>query len=126
MEYLRTDSMRFDICIASGVLYHMRSPVELIHLLARRSDRLFLWTHYYDPAPISRNGPVAERFRGECAVQWNGFCGGSESHSYWMSREEILACLRWLGFEDVRIAFEEPEFAHGPCFALAALRHRSG
>lgn len=143
MEYLRTDPTRFDICIASGVLYHMRRPVDLLALLAARTDRLFLWTHYYDPAAIARNGPVAERFTGSApadhagfrhtlhryeyrqALEWNGFCGGSESYSHWMEREAILACLRWLGFDELRIGFEDPDFPHGPCFGVAALRRQS-
>jgi hypothetical protein len=29
LEYLRQTSPKFDVCIASGVLYHMREPIEL-------------------------------------------------------------------------------------------------
>ena len=38
----------FDICFASGVLYHMRNPAELIALIARATDRVLLWTHYME------------------------------------------------------------------------------
>jgi hypothetical protein len=41
-----------------------------------------------------------------------------------MSRADILAGLEHFGFDEIRVAFEEPEWPHGPCFALAALRNR--
>jgi SAM-dependent methyltransferase len=43
-EYLRSGSERFDAAIASGVLYHVRQPVELIQNLARVADHVFIWT----------------------------------------------------------------------------------
>jgi hypothetical protein len=142
MEYLRADTTWFDVCIASGVIYHMRNPVELLARLAERTDRLFIWTHYYDAEAVASAGVIVDRFREAIpseyagfhhtlqryeylhALQWNGFCGGSETYSHWMLRDDILACLKWLGFDDVRINFEYPMYPHGPCFALAALRHR--
>lgn len=56
IDYLRANQKRFDICVASGVLYHMLNPVELIALAAKVSDRLFLWTHYYDQKIIAARG----------------------------------------------------------------------
>lgn len=141
LEYLRTNTTRFDICVASGVLYHMRHPVELLARLAERTDRLFLWTHYYDPFLIARQESVAERFRGSTpaeyagfahtlyryeyrhALEWTGFCGGSESYAYWLNRGDILACLGRFGFDEIHVGCEDPHFHHGPCFALVALRH---
>ena len=48
VEYLRSCGERYDVCFASGVLYHLRNPVEAIALAARAAGRLLLWTHYYD------------------------------------------------------------------------------
>jgi 2-polyprenyl-3-methyl-5-hydroxy-6-metoxy-1,4-benzoquinol methylase len=48
MEYLQGGEEHFDVCFASGVLYHMRNPVETIALLAKSARQLFLWTHVYD------------------------------------------------------------------------------
>jgi SAM-dependent methyltransferase len=142
MEYLRADVPHFDAIVASGVLYHLRHPAELLARLAERTDRLFLWTHYYDAELIAKVGIIADRFVGSepahyagfrhtlhryeyrHGVQWNGFCGGPAEDSSWMSRADILAGLEHFGFDEVRLAFEEPEWPHGPCFALAALRNR--
>jgi len=38
-----------DLVVASGVLYHMTQPVDLLQKIAAVSSRLFLWTHYYHP-----------------------------------------------------------------------------
>ncbi len=141
VEYLRAAPPRFDAVVASGVLYHMANPAELIALLSRVTDRLFLWTHYYDAALISRKPKTAASFTGEYQAQYDGFsykvfrqqygrsfgmrrfCGGSRPHSHWMPREDIIACLRHFGFDGIRTAFEEPDHAYGPAFALVALRN---
>src|SRR3954451_816201 len=49
VDFLRQRQHAFDVCVASGVLYHMQNPVELIELLSQACRRyLFLWSHYYD------------------------------------------------------------------------------
>src|SRR5262249_11241889 len=134
------DPPRFDACLASGVLYHMTSPVELIALLARTTDRVCLWTHYYDANIISRSHRLARLFsiqlpgehegyrhtlyhRGyKEALGWGGFCGAGQTHSHWMGRDEILAALRHFGLTRIAIAFDEPQHVNGPAFALVACR----
>jgi hypothetical protein len=140
VEYLRTNSTKFDVCIASGVLYHMENPAELIALVAKTSDRLFLWTHYYDRNLISSNSGLSHKFsKGTSAeyggfqhvlyrqsykqaLKWGGFCGGSHEFSHWMSREDILACLKHFGLSHIQIGFEQPNHPNGPSFALVAIR----
>ena len=39
---------RFDLCWATGVLYHQVDPLALLRSIARVSDRVFVWTHFYD------------------------------------------------------------------------------
>ncbi|MBV9158728.1 MAG: class I SAM-dependent methyltransferase [Acidobacteriaceae bacterium] len=139
VEYLRAAPSRFDAVIASGILYHLANPVELIALLSRVTGRLFLWTHYYDAVLISHKPKTAASFTGEDQIDYEGFsaqlfrqqygrsfgmrrfCGGSRPHSHWMRREDILACLRHFGFTEIRIGFEEPDHASGPAFALVAM-----
>ena len=41
VEYLRHTCETFDLILASGVLYHMSNPVELISLISRRADRFY-------------------------------------------------------------------------------------
>jgi hypothetical protein len=60
VEYLRSGNERFDVVIASGVLYHMKNPAELIALLSQATDKIFIWTHYYDRDLVSSNPLIPE------------------------------------------------------------------
>ncbi|UYU17603.1 MULTISPECIES: class I SAM-dependent methyltransferase [Methanoculleus] len=141
IEYLRNADTKFDVAIASGVLYHMRNPVELIAMLSKVSDEMFIWTHYYDQEIISQNSLIPANKFGNCtiseyggfkhelhryeydaALDWTGFCGGSDLFSNWMTREDILACVEHFGFSDIRINFDHPQHPNGPAFALSATR----
>lgn len=138
MEYLRHQLESFDLCVASGVLYHMCHPVEMIALAAQRSAQLFLWTHYYDQEICRQNLLLRPRFSSnhqanyqgftytqhryhyKSARAWNTFCGGPASYSHWLSKEDILACCRYFGFHTIKISHDTPLHPHGPSFALLA------
>jgi SAM-dependent methyltransferase len=139
IEYLKApDCPQFDIGVASGVLYHMVNPVELIYLLTKRCRRhLFIWTHYYDEAWASTRNvqskfPFTEQVEyagfshklvrqlyGE-ALDWAGFCGGNQIYSNWMYRDEIIECLHYFGFTKVQINFEQYNHPNGPALTLLA------
>ncbi len=38
--------LRYDLIVASGVLYHLRDPLSFLERAAAATDALFLWTHY--------------------------------------------------------------------------------
>lgn len=139
VEYLKESSEQFDLILSSGVLYHMRNPAELIALLARHTNRITLWTHYYDEriqsdpnirskfpshAPAETEGFRHTLYRQEyqASLSFSGFCGGSEEYSNWLSRAELLNCLSYFGFKDIKIGHEQPDHPHGPCFALVATK----
>ncbi len=138
VEYLRSATDRFDVVLASGVLYHMRDPVGLLELISKVTDRVLLWTHYYDAQAIDpklrpkfTGDDAAEvggfrhtlhRYEYQAALGWAGFCGGSADHSFWLSREDILRALRHFGFARCDVAFEAPDHQNGPSFAVAAQR----
>lgn len=142
IEFLRQDEApSFQVCLASGVLYHMQNPVELIALLTRRClEHLFLWTHYYDPAVIAATPSLSPKFNSatqseyagfqhtlyrqeyQAALAWSGFCGGSAPISAWMTRDDIFRCLEYFGFEVQGINFDQPDHQNGPSLALIAKR----
>lgn len=137
-EYLRACDTRFDASFASGVLYHMRDPIELIALLSKASRQLFIWTHYFDAALINAKAQYIQKFPSQTvgeyggfkctyhryeyqtALDFQGFCGGSAPYSNWIQRDDIIACLRHFGFSDIRTSFEERDHPNGPAFALVA------
>jgi hypothetical protein len=136
LEYLRVTDRHFDVGIACGILYHLTNPVELLELLARRCDSLFLWTVYYDPEFIAQN-PVpgakfseavqmetagfkhtVHRFNYGPSLDWKGFCGGGDVFSYWMEKEPIVDALRHFGFTQFRT--EQHPNIHGSALLVAA------
>jgi Protein of unknown function (DUF1698) len=139
VEYLRSSDERFDVVLASGVLYHMQEPVELLQLAARKAPVLMLWTHFYDAAVVRATQPAAKfgaieprSFDGLAyeaaeqryfeALEWAGFCGGPAMTSRWMTKPSILDVLDRLGFTTVVTGFEQIDHPNGPAFALFARR----
>lgn len=134
--YLREEEETFDVSIACGVLYHMKNPVELIELLAKRVRFLFVWTHYFDSQLIEQNDVVKSKFSGSWvashmgfdhrlhaygygeALDWKGFCGGGSESCNWMEKEEMLRAFNHFGFEllDEKL---ESNHIHGPAVWLA-------
>jgi len=140
-EYLRDTDQKFDMCLASGVLYHMINPIELIALIARVTDRLCLWTHYYDHDTISGSPGLSRIFsKGEPseykgfqhtiyhreydkkALGSGGFCGGGKPFSYWLSRDDIINSLKYFGLTEVNIGFDDLGIQDGPGISLVAVR----
>jgi hypothetical protein len=133
---------RYDLAVASGVLYHMADPVTLLARLARAADRLYLYTCYYDAPTIDARPQLAARFRGSEAREVEGFrhrlyvhsyqaarfhpafCGGPAPTSRWLSREDLLGALRHVGFTDIEIGLDEPAHPNGPVLALVARQRR--
>ncbi len=134
IEYFKNDPQKYDSIIASGVLYHMTNPVLLLKLISNISDKLFIWTHYFDPTILRGN----KQFSGETvdiegskfvgskryyaeALGWAGFCGGSSEHAVWLGRDEILRLLQKLGYK-IEVGFDHRDHPNGPAFALCAVR----
>lgn len=138
VEYLRDAPPRFDAAIASGVLYHMVEPAQLIALLANATEHLYLWTHYYDEELVASDRQLSSMFTSRFENDYRGFrhtlfryeywgsfasrrfCGGTRPHAHWMTRSDIIGCLEHFGFSGIRISFEAPDHPDGPAFALTA------
>ena len=104
MHFLEVENERYDPVFASGALYHMEKPIELLHKISKLSDRIFIWTQYYDYHVLSKRPDFTRKFQPlseieheghiyECATQsygealgWAGFCGGPESVSKWLKK----------------------------------------
>jgi hypothetical protein len=120
-KWLERSGQRYDLIVASGVLYHMADPVRLLELASGCSDAIFLWTHYFSeeamPENDSRRGAMTGKvdirpFKGvdirlhkrsyHGAWRDKAFCGGIYDQHSWMEKSQILEILSLLGFEDIR------------------------
>jgi hypothetical protein len=140
-NYLNSTVCRFDICWASGVLYHMTQPIELLHKIKKVSDRIFIWSHYYDYEYINNSANMTYFDASKDLIhQVSGrsirlhhrnyqnpddgapplFSGGGEQYSYWMEKDDILFILTNLGYTRIDLGGDEPRYAPGPAFWLVA------
>ena len=141
LDYLeRYPEAHYDLCVACGVLYHMRDPLRMLGLCSQHADEIFLWTHYYDAAVLGSNANQAYRFGGVVDCEWEGFkargyrraygaqiwnplhLGSDASYSVWLERTTILEALEHFGFHDSIIGEDELGHAAGPAFSLLARR----
>jgi SAM-dependent methyltransferase len=132
MAYLRENEAAFDLIFASGVLYHMVRPLELIYLICRRGARALIWTHYYDPAraaeflaprTVDHAGVSALHHPKPYSDRGDGqFWGGLETSACWLGRDDILAAFRAYGHTRVEVVDEQPDAIGGPSFTLITSR----
>lgn len=139
-KYVTECQSCFDFILASGVLYHMTTPIELLEGMANVADSFGIWTHYFDRRIIEFNAnicdkfdlePVIRKFRGRevalhkqrylAALNWKGFCGGSTPESYWMTKDGLLNVLAGLGFS-VETHMDHQDHPNGPSILLYAAR----
>jgi hypothetical protein len=138
MAYLRAPVGPFDVCVASGVLYHMQNPAELLDLLSQRcAQHLFVWTHYYDRDLIAKSG-TAHKYPSsrphthkgfehtlyvheyQRALDQPSFCGGSAPSSCWMTKADIVGGLEFFGFTNIRVVGDQLDHPNGPAVTLHA------
>ena len=138
LEYLDGTHARYDLCWASGVLYHVTDPIRLLEGITRVAKTVFVWTHYVHPARWS--DPTASTFFDPSkrkAISYEGrlitlhhrnynqpvgshFGGGRESYSYWMEYEDIVHVLAARGFRRIEMGIDNPRHPSGAaCFFIA-------
>ncbi len=121
---LAEEQGRFDLVLAQGVLYHLKDPLLTLGHILRISDRVFIWSHFFDEQAMPGGDPRRAPFTGKVETRrsdgdslryhersYSGgqssssFCGGSSSHSVWIEKGETIALFEKHGFR-VETAFE--------------------
>ena len=139
-SWLAAGDDRFDLIVASGVLYHFKDPLKALHDMARRTDKIFLWTHFthegFMPAGDLRLSAFTSERRQRTvegftctyrtrsydgAQASEAFCGGVSTESVWIDHAAILGALSHWGF-DTEEAMLDPGHANGPCACFLATR----
>jgi hypothetical protein len=142
---LSPEKRKFDLVLASGVLYHMSNPVEFLEKFSHFSEKIFLWTHYFDfdlskwnpilkeqlnngkwnyktPEIVNYSGLDVKIVRQQYgdSLGWSGFCGGPEEYSYWIEKNDLISLLKKLGYSKIEVSFDDIAHQNGPSFCVLA------
>lgn len=137
-DWMRQSTQLYDLVVACGVLYHMRDPLALLELCARKAPALFLWTHYVADSERERAAQAQSPYYSTDrrlgfdvrlfersylgAEQADKFCGGVFDNPRWMFRDDLPEALAALGYDDIRIGHEDLTHRNGPAFCIYARR----
>jgi hypothetical protein len=130
----------YDLIVACGVLYHLTDPLHMIELAAKRTNAIYIWTHLFTdettPPPGDPRRPLFEQIaeqhqfhginvramrRSYALAQDNvAFCGGMKDEHRWLHRDDLIAALRVVGFQDVQTADDQPNHLFGPALSIFA------
>ena len=141
VPWLQENKLAFDFVHASGVLYHMVDPIELLDLLCTTSTQLYLWTHYADLDAMPTTDPryiagiigvetsyahgreyklYRRHYQGSPTTDPK-FCGGVHKNPAWLEKSMILHVLHQYGFSTT-IEHDVAGHANGPCFSVLATK----
>lgn len=84
---------RFDCVWASGVLYHLPNPLDLMRRIARVTGRCYGWTHLADHVDAECEG-----YKGRLYREAGDALSGLSPRSFWLLPEEFLAAWRDIGW----------------------------
>lgn len=136
LTFLQESRERFDMVYCAGILYHMENPFELIKAISARTERVFLWTHYYAPGgcpagvvhvpkAVLCDGVEMTFYEHTYPDSGSGpFWGGNRPSASWLSREDIERCFRHFGYA-LTVHADQPTL-HGPCITATAIREQRG
>lgn len=111
IEYLKDSTKEYDLCLALGVLYHMKDPLELISLISKASKRIILWTQLagdkqvadWQPTKVKEGAFHAQGYINDYGQGTNlgKFIGGIENYAVWLTRDSLVESLKHYGFTNI-------------------------
>jgi len=131
VEYLGDSDESFDLIFASGVLYHMEDPVELLYRISRKSDRLFLWTHYVPEKSVRKwtkgsdyegHGFRCRYFRYDYPERPSRAYGGTAPFCNRITQGAMTKALETFGYKNIRIVADNVDHPGGPAISMVAWR----
>lgn len=112
----------------------MIDPVQLVYDIAKVTDNLFLWTHYYsdkrrDLASTFEAEPIliSKNYKGYKHYYFQPsnveFLGGTRPYSVWLKRDDLFSLLREAGFKNAMLLNESLDAANGNWVTLFASKN---
>ena len=78
---------RFDLVLATGILYHLKRPWDLVARIQAVTDLCLGWSHVAPVASEQREG-----YSGSPYVEGCGESAGLSPESFWLTSESFLSC----------------------------------
>ena len=122
VKYLKMNKQKYDVVFANGILYHMQNPIELLELLGNTTDKIVMWTHYYDENHIRKNRKIAKNFSPLKNLQYKNFSYDAAQQHYNEGRLLIALLSRLFPLRLRRTKIGWTGFCGGHCRLLSGLR----
>ncbi|MEB3266016.1 MAG: hypothetical protein VKN13_05310 [Cyanobacteriota bacterium] len=130
------DTPVYDFISASGVLYHMKDPIDALDLMCSHCLSLGLWTHFITdefidawPGRWVEHHLISDEqsFTGYkqyygTGLESHAFCGGGQDYAIWLKKDDILQRIMSHGFT-INIRDIDADHPNGPCMTLFASKH---
>ena len=141
-RYLAERPRRFDLILASGILYHLSDPLKVIQDMIAMTDRIGIWSHFYEPEAVAQAyaPPRSNPFTGRSSPRTlesdtltyhehdygatagsKAFRGGIRQTSSWIEKDALIALFERHGFR-VALGHDEAIRPGGPAACLFAQR----
>lgn len=143
-EFLEKTDEKYDFVWASGILYHQVDPLRLLSLASQRSNRIFIWTHYFDEQCID-SATQGDLFKKELDSQSNlngeefiyhfrsygmecfdkmpsNWSAGTGLYANWLAKEDLIRALNTLGYNDIKLQIDGVRIDDLPVISLLASR----
>lgn len=122
-------SGKFDLIFCLGLLYHLPDPLRALSWFARQGDRLFLGTHFVEPAVIHLYHNLEDGVYSDQDKNYRGMwyreggiedrLSGMSGDSFWPYEEDLLKMLEDAGFKTVHVLGKDYQ-NHMPHITLLA------
>jgi hypothetical protein len=143
-KFLLNIDEKYDFVWASGILYHQVDPLQLLQLASQRSDRIFIWTHYFDEQCISSatqghlfneelnsistldGKDFTYHFRSYGMKDFDSmpkeWSSGTGLYANWLTREDLIKALNKLGYKNIKLQVDGVRLDDLPVISLLASR----
>ncbi len=142
-KWLENSGETYDFIIASGIFHQVQDPVRLLEFIALRTPAFFLSTPYAsdtirranDQEPNASTGTVEKRHGLQLRYYERSYRGAASDEGVpepvdetcrLFERDDILALIRVLGFDDIRVAHDIASHKTGSSFSIFARRTSAG
>lgn len=134
--YLATTKDRYDMVLASGVLHEQPDPIALLESMAAVTDRVAIWTHYWDASratdsqlaavidATAHDTPCRGKLVKVHPIRSQGATAADDAPIFasWLERDALLTALTTLGLDKITVLDDEPDHPAGPAILLVAER----